>query len=75
MTKLTIQERLKILRDKVRSGELKQGGGLGNEVNYHIFDYDPSDELLVGKEVENLQGHKKGRHSFSYWNRPVLSDY
>ena len=54
MTKLTIQERLRILRDKVRSGELKQGGGLGNEVNYHIFDYDPSDELLVSKEVENI---------------------
>jgi hypothetical protein len=52
--KKTIQDRLRDLRGKVRSGNLSQGGGLGNEVNYHIFDYDPSDETAVNHEIENI---------------------
>lgn len=52
--KKTIQDRLRDLRGKVRSGNLSQGGGLGNEVNYHIFDYDPSDEPAVDSEIANI---------------------
>jgi hypothetical protein len=49
--KKTIQDRLRYLRGKVRNGDLSQGGGLGNEVNYHIFDYDPWDEAAVTREI------------------------
>ena len=52
--KKTIQDRLRELRSKVRGGKLSQGGGLGNEVNYHIFDYDPSDEPAVSREIDNI---------------------
>ncbi len=52
--KKTIQDRLRDLRSKVRSSDLSQGGGLGNEVNYHIFDYDPEDETAVIREVSNI---------------------
>ena len=52
--KKSIQDRLRDLRSKVRSSDLSQGGGLGNEVNYHIFDYDPGDELAVTREVSNI---------------------
>ena len=52
--KKSIQDRLRDLRSKVRSNDLSQGGGLGNEVNYHIFDYDPEDEQAVMREVANI---------------------
>ena len=52
--KKSIQDRLRDLRSKVRSGNLSQGGGLGNEVNYHIFDYDPNDEPAVTREIDNI---------------------
>ena len=52
--KKTIQDRLRDLRSKIRSRDLSQGGGLGNEVNYHIFDYDPEDEQAVMREVGNI---------------------
>ena len=53
----TIQDRLRELRSKIRSNTLAQGGGLGNEVNYHIFDYDPEDEHAVMREVSNIASH------------------
>lgn len=31
-----------------------QGGGLGNEINFRIFDYDPKDELIVRAHVKRL---------------------
>lgn len=52
--KKTIQDRLRELRSKIRKGELLGGGGLGNEVNYHIFDYDPEDELVVANEITSI---------------------
>lgn len=52
--KKTIQDRLRELRAKVRNGNLSQGGGLGNEVNYHIFDYDPNEESAVVSEIKNI---------------------
>lgn len=53
--KKSIQDRLRELRSKVRGHDLSQGGGLGNEVNYHIFDYDPEDEQAVMLEVKRLE--------------------
>ena len=53
--KKSIQDRLRALRSKVRGNDLSQGGGLGNEVNYHIFDYDPEDEQVVMLEVGRLE--------------------
>lgn len=52
--KRLLKDRLNELRSKVRSGELLRGSGLGNEVNYHIFDYDPEDESSVIFEVNNM---------------------
>ena len=51
---MTIKERLNKLKDKVLSGELLNDAGLGNEVNYHIFDYDVSDEYVVRKYIDRL---------------------
>ena len=51
---MTIKERLNKLKDKVISGELLKDSGLGNEVNYHIFDYDVADEYVVDEYVDRL---------------------
>ena len=51
---MTIKERLNKLKDKVISGELLKDTGLGNEVNYHIFDYDVADEYIAREYVDRL---------------------
>ena len=51
---MTITERLKELRRKVQSGNLQKDQGLGGEVNYHIFDYDPEEEYEVMDFVKKL---------------------
>ncbi|MCX8167030.1 MAG: DUF1788 domain-containing protein [Candidatus Micrarchaeota archaeon] len=49
-----ILERLEILKDKIMSDKFVEGFGLGNELSYYIFDYDPKDELLVRKVVKYI---------------------
>lgn len=48
-----INDRLQELTDKLSSKDLFQSGGLGNEINFHVFDYDPEDEYLVREYVNN----------------------
>lgn len=51
----TIEERLDILEDKMRSASFRTNTGLGNEVGYYVFDYEPYQELTVRKRIEDLQ--------------------
>lgn len=51
---MNIKERLVKLKDKVLSDELLRDAGLGNEVNYHIFDYDVEDEYAVREYIARL---------------------
>ena len=51
---MNIKERLNKVKNKVLSGELLEDKGLGNEVNYHIFDYDVKDEYIVREYVNRL---------------------
>ena len=32
---------------KLSSKDLFESNGLGNEINFHVFDYDPEDEYIV----------------------------
>ena len=48
----TIHERLDILEEKMREEKFRQNKGLGNEVGYYVFDYDPRDELEVRKRIK-----------------------
>ena len=43
----TIDERLEELTKKISSDEFQKSYGLGNEVDFHVFDYDPEDEYKV----------------------------
>ncbi|MDO4746799.1 MAG: DUF1788 domain-containing protein [Candidatus Saccharibacteria bacterium] len=51
---LNISDRLKELKRKVQSDDLQKGRGLGGEVNYYIFDYDPADEYEVMDYIGKL---------------------
>ena len=49
----SINTRLQELTNKLVSNELYKSNGLGNEINFHIFDYDPEDEYIVRDYLEN----------------------
>ncbi len=52
-----INERLDKLFYLLTSHKLKENQGLGNEINFHIFDYPPQDELVVREHINFLK-HK-----------------
>lgn len=51
----TIEERLDILEEKMRSEKFRTSTGLGNEVGYYVFDYEPYEELKVRERIEHLR--------------------
>ncbi|MCD7882908.1 MAG: DUF1788 domain-containing protein [Lachnospiraceae bacterium] len=50
----TIEERLDILEEKMRQETFRKNTGLGNEVGYYVFDYEPQQELIVRERVNEL---------------------
>lgn len=51
----TIEERLDILEKQMRSEKFRSNTGLGNEVGYYVFDYDPDQELIVRERIKELE--------------------
>lgn len=49
-----IKQRLEKIKDKITSENFLKGIGLGNEISYYIFDYDPKDELIVRRYITYL---------------------
>ena len=47
-------ERLQLLKESLLEPNFFQQKGLGNELSFYIFDYDPHDELLVRQEFPDL---------------------
>lgn len=52
--KKSIDERFAVLDNTLKSDSFRANRGLGNEVGYYIFDYNPKDELLVREHIQNL---------------------
>ncbi|AOO75259.1 DUF1788 domain-containing protein [Latilactobacillus curvatus] len=50
-----IEDRFKVLEQTLNSDDFLKSRGLGNEVGYYIFDYNPRDELVVREYVRNLK--------------------
>lgn len=61
----TIEERLDILEEKMRQESFRTNTGLGGEVGYYVFDYDPNLELAVRERVESL-GNSNTTLKFGY---------
>ena len=55
MSILTIQQRLKALLPALQSSRLLESQGIGNEIGFYIFDYDPEDEPLVQQDIPKLK--------------------
>lgn len=50
-----LDERLNLIEDKISEKSFRENKGLGNEVGYYIFDYNPKDELFVRNHVKYLK--------------------
>ena len=51
---LSINKRLDMIRGKIIDPKFLDGSGLGNEINFRIFDYDPKDEMIVREHIRRL---------------------
>lgn len=51
----TIHERLDQILPKIMDQRFREGRGLGNEIGFYIFDYDPEDELTVREHIAFLR--------------------
>src|SRR5699024_1644371 len=49
-----IEKRLDLIKDKIHEETFIDGRGLGNEISFYIFDYDPADELKVRDHINYL---------------------
>lgn len=58
-------ERLHLLQEHLLEPNFFNKKGLGNEMSFYIFDYDPRDELLIRQEFPGILEHVKK-------NRPDL---
>lgn len=50
-----IYERLDELEAKMRDEGFRTNTGLGNEVGYYVFDYEPQEELIVRERVKEIE--------------------
>ena len=50
-----IHERLSKIKETITNPSFKEGKGLGNEIGFYIFDYDPEHEILVREHIKTLQ--------------------
>lgn len=52
---MQIYERLDKILPKIQDKRFRENKGLGNEIGYYIFDYNPSDELIVRNHIKFLK--------------------
>ncbi len=57
--KKSINARLDEMTKKLSDKKIFEANGLGNEINFHVFDYDPEDEYVVREYLNNYLLKKK----------------
>ncbi|MDN6268177.1 MAG: DUF1788 domain-containing protein [Tetragenococcus koreensis] len=55
-----LKEHMEKLNQTMQKEDFLLNRGLGNEVGYYIFDYDPKDEIQVRNYIRNLNGNYVG---------------
>ena len=50
-----LDERLNLIEEKISEKSFRENKGLGNEVGYYIFDYNPREELFVRNHIQYLK--------------------
>lgn len=58
-----LQDRLNQIPEKILSSEFLNSQGLGNEIGFWIFDYDPAAELDVREYIKFLENMLTKKHS------------
>jgi len=53
----TLNDRLDKIIDKIKEDKFIDGRGLGNEISFYVFDYEPENELLVRDYTEVIKKH------------------
>lgn len=52
---MDIYKRLDKILPRLQEKSFRENKGLGNEIGFHIFDYDPSDEFIVREHIKFLK--------------------
>ena len=62
---MNIYERLDKILPRLQERRFRENKGLGNEIGFYIFDYDPEDELIVREHIKDLKQkmNKEGSNS------------
>ena len=60
-----IHERLSKIKETITNPSFKEGKGLGNEIGFYIFDYNPEYELLVRDRVKFIKEKAKATHGLN----------
>ncbi|MDR0127269.1 DUF1788 domain-containing protein [Bacillus zhangzhouensis] len=60
--------RLDKVIDKIKEDKFIDGRGLGNEISFYVFDYEPSDELIVRDRIIDF----KKEFSYEGSNRRII---
>ncbi|MGR5940586.1 hypothetical protein ACT7CW_12840 [Bacillus pacificus] len=50
-----INRRLDKIIPKIQEDKFTQGRGLGNEISFYIFDYEPNEELIVRDYIRHIK--------------------
>lgn len=57
-----IHDRLSEIKEKITTPSFRENKGLGNDIGFYIFDYEPEYEMLVREYVYNLKRQIKIEH-------------
>ncbi|MDD3043657.1 MAG: DUF1788 domain-containing protein [Methanosarcinaceae archaeon] len=60
---MLLEERLELFKEKIRTKDFLECKGLGNEIPYWIFEFEPEKELLIRENVEKIVSTFENRHS------------
>ncbi len=52
---MEFNEKLDQIWNRISEEKFLKNAGVGGEVRYYVFDYEPMDELIVRKKIESLQ--------------------
>lgn len=54
LEKLSLGNRLEQIKNELNSENFVKGKGLGNEISYYVFEYDPKEELMVREYIKYI---------------------
>ena len=63
-----INARLDLIIPKIKEDKFIDGRGLGNEISFYVFDYEPKDELVVRQYIKQI----KKEFNYEGTNRRII---